>query len=311
MSLINSTADLQKHIIVHGTLNWNVVLPYVVRAERKHIIPLIGVDTLAQLEDAAEEPQTAIAEIFAEASAHFALLMAMPVLSVQVTNAGLLASANSEAKQAEWWQVRDMQRSFQTTAYEALDEGLKALEDNADLFADWKESDHYTVYKELLVYRTDVFNKWFDIHNSRRTFMALKPHMREVEEQYLLPLLGSGTLSQLKSGADDDIVNRVIELMQKATVALTIAKVAEVTTFKLTATGLFYRWDLLPGEKAERVDDEILEKLKNTKQTAAEEYMDMAKDLILEHQELFPDYEVKVVETYNRRLIKSRSGLSM
>jgi hypothetical protein len=80
---------------------------------------------------------------------------------------------------------------------------------------------------------TAQFNDHFSIQKNRQTFTALKPYMREVEDQYLKAMLGPETLTLIKTASVENIVIEAQELARKAIVAFTVAKAA------ITGTSLY------------------------------------------------------------------------
>jgi len=309
-NLINSTSELQEYISVSGSLDFDLVLPYVKKAERKYLEPIFTKTELQNIITATEGIKKDVQEILSDASANFALLLALPVIAVDFSNIGLTVSNNESIKQAEWWQVKDLKRSLADSAYSSIDETLILMEANADDFSDWKSSESYTVFKELLVNRTDIFDKYFPIKKSRRTFLALKHFIEEVQDEYVLAPLGTATLDLLLGDSDKVNVKQVKKLLQKGIVAMTIAKVADTATFELTDTGLFYRWEELPGEKTKLVPDKNLQRLREQKETAADNYFRQALKIIMDNPADFPDYSIPETN-YELPVQKFDSGLGL
>lgn len=308
MRLIDNTNQLQDYVAVSAQLDWELVAPYVEQAERKHILPLLGKEVFEQIATANTNEKKEIKKLFAGASANLGLLRALPVIAVKISNTGITVTDNDKTKQAEWWQQKDLRRTLQTYGYEAIDAGLIELE-TSDTFPDWKDSDNYTVFKELLVNTADKFNRWFNINRSRLTFLALKPFLLEVNEEKILPALGEETLTVVRTEANATI-KKVSGYLVAAMVAYTIVKVSNQSTFELTPSGLFYRWEELPGEKAKLVDANILRRIADEKETAGDEYMKKALKLIKANPDIFPDY-TETTPAEPERIITKKSILGL
>jgi hypothetical protein len=312
MKLINSIDDLKRHIIVSATFDFEKVIPFAKRVERKIILDLIGreqYDTIVDHKSVYEGSSTMdqVKELLEEAVANYALLLAMPTINILITNSGTKTSTNSE--NADWKDKRDLNRSLLKTYNEALDDAFQLMEENIEEFPDWEESKYYTVFKNLIVQHTAQFNHHFSIQKNRQTFVALKPYMREIEDQYLKAMLGPETLALLKTKSEITIVNEAIEFTQKAIVAFTVAKAAITGTFSFTDSSFTVASDQLPWERQSELSKEDRNDLKADRQLAGEEYLKSLKKLIIANRTVFPAYEDKAEKGITDKVIKKKSGL--
>lgn len=317
MRLINTIEDLKRHIVVSASFDFKKVLPYSKRAERKIVLGLIGreqYDTIVVHPFVPDnnEPINLVKELFEEAVSNYSLILALPTIDLLITNSGTVNVENTESSKADWRDKRDLKRSLLKTYTEALDDAFLIMESNADDFAEWKDSNFYTVFTNSIVRHTETFDKNFSIQKNRATFLALKPYMEEVEEQYLISMLGDCTLDFLKKESTNLIVLRAQNLAQKAVVALTVAKVANTGTFAFTETSMTVVFDELPWERVKlELDADKLEKLKSARQKAGEEYLKKLKKLIKENQQIFDCYVDKEEVGIGSKLILKKSGLTL
>jgi hypothetical protein len=315
MRLINNIADLKRHIIVAATFDFEKVLPFAKRAERKIILDLVGQEQYDTIVIHILDPESSSAInqvklLFEEAVANYSLYMAMPTINILITNSGTKVSENKEATNADWKDKRDLNRSLLKTYNEALDDAFQIMEENVADFPEWRDSKYYTVFKDLMVSQTTIFNLYFNIQKSRQTFVACKPSMREVEEQYLIAMLGDATLIFLKKTSADIIVTRAQQLAQKAIVALTVAKIADTGTFSFTETSFTVSTDQMPWEKTNlELSEEKLARLRKAKQTAGEEYLKALKKLIVANPLIFTAYQDKTETGITPKIIRKKSGL--
>jgi hypothetical protein len=317
MSLVTTTEQIQDYIAVSSNFDFDRVKPYIAKAERKYIVPLIGKTEYEYFIDGEIDTETEsegkkiVRKLLEEATTNLAFHLGFATLFVHISNTGVTNDQTDNAKQSDWHHKVDLHRSFIRDGNEALDEALKEMEFYLDDFQDWSDSSSFTILNESFNKHTDDFQKWFNIHNSRQTFLALKPTIREVSEQYFFPWLDSDTITQIKSSSSDQVVKRALELAQKAEVALTVAKIAKTGTFQVTDTGFFLRWEALPHEKAYKdVDSKKLNMLCDSKQTAGEEYLKKLKTHIEANPDTFSDYTVPTSTTQNS-IIKKKSGLAI
>lgn len=312
--LINNIADLKRHIIVSATFDFAKVLPFAKRVERKIILDLIGqeqYDTIiVHTYDAeSDAPINQVKELLEEAVANYSLFLAMPTINILITNSGTKTSENKEAVNADWKDKRDLNRSLLKTYNEALDDAFQIMEENVSDFPTWTASKYYTIFKDLVVQQTMVFNEHFSIQKNRQTFSALKPSMREVEDQYLIGMLGTETLSLLKTKTNEAVILSAQELAQKAVVAFTVAKAALTGTFTFTDSSFVVASDQLPWEKQSELSKEDRKDLKADRQNAGEEYLKSLKKIIVANPTLFPAYIDKAENGIADKIIKKKSGL--
>lgn len=312
--LINNIADLKRHIIVSATFDFLKVLPFAKRVERKLILELIGQDqydaiVVHPLVAESSEPIDQVKELLEEAVANYSLFLAMPTINVLVTNSGTKTSENKEAVNADWKDKRDLNRSLLKTYNEALDDAFQIMEENVDLFPDWRDSKYYTIFKELIVSQTSIFNDHFSIQKNRQTFLALKPYMREIEDRYLKGMLGEETLSLLKTKSTSAAFGQAVDNAQKAVVALTVAKAAITGTFTFTDSSFTVASDQLPWEKQSELSKEDRNDLKADRQKAGEEYLKELKRVIVENPLVFPSYQDKTERGIADKVIRKKSGL--
>ncbi|WP_281991396.1 DUF6712 family protein [Aquimarina aggregata] len=312
MNLVNDTIELQEHVNVSHKFDFDLAKPFIKRVERKYIIPNTSQKEYDRLlsDTITDADVLKVKTLLAEASSNLAFHLGFTQLVVHVTNYGAVQTDLENTKAVDWATRRDLQRTYVQAGFEALDDALKAMELYLDKFPDWRDSGAFTIFDENFNKRTDEFQRHFNISNSRKTFIALKPIIREVEEQYFLPMLGKETMGLIKNRSTIPVLMRALDLAQKAEVALTIAKSVDSGAFIMTGSSAIYRWEQLPWEKSNEYSDERIEKLREAKQNAGEEYLKKLKTLLQENPEVFPNYISNVSNT-SGNVLKLKSGLAL
>jgi hypothetical protein len=312
--LINNITDLKRHIIIAATFDFAKVLPFSKEVESDIILDLIGREQYDEIivhtftEDDVT-PINLVKELLEKAVANYSLLLALPTINVLITNSGTKTTENKEASNADWKEKRDLHRSLFKRYNKAVDTVFQLMEENISDFPTWQASKYYTIFKELIVQQTTTFNDHFSIQKNRQTFTALKPYMREVEDQYLKAMLGIETLNLLKIKSVDEIIIEAQELAQKAVVAFTVAKAAITGTFTFTDSSFTVASDQLPWEKQSELSKEDRNDLKADRQKAGEEYLKSLKKLIVANPTYFPNYLDKTEKGITDKIIKKKSGL--
>jgi len=300
--IIQNTTTLREYISVNGSVDIDNLKPYLKKAERNFLKPIIGLDQISVFEETQTDTIIVQAqELAQEAIANFAYYLYLPINAVQITDNGIHVVDNENTKTATDKQFKELQRSFKKFAHEALDELLELMELSADKFQPWFNSKHYTIYKELLVNKTSVFNKYYYIFNSRQTFISLKPNLKIVEDQFISPVLGSLLLTALKDNQNIAERKEVKQLLQQSIIAFTVMKTVDNGLFTLDAKGMHMRFDVLPYEKVVtnvnlKVND-FLTRTKSNKKIEGEEYLKAALKIIENNLEKFSEFTTKAPQT--------------
>jgi len=298
-TLIKTIDDVKQYVSVNKNLTIASVQPYITQAERKYIKPILG-DLL--YEDYITTPPTNETELktynlFREASANLAWFLYLPLANVQVSDSGISVAEGTNFKAAEWWQIRDLRRSFIEAGFNAIDESLKIMEANETIFDPWAETEGYTIFKELFVNRTDIFQRWFNINSSGRTFLSLRPYLLETHHQYFTSKFNTETLNTINEAAET-VHKQVLALLQAAQVNYALVKAIQSGAFDVSANGLQPRLSELPNSKTNTYNEVQTENLKQQRLTAAEQYYKQAITLIEAHPTSFTDYTVKENATF-------------
>lgn len=292
-TIVKNLNTFKSHVTVNYNFTWEIILPYIKKAERKHIKPVIG-DTLykAYSITAPTDPKpAAVFSLLEEASCNLALLSYTKVGIVSISDSGFTISQNQNATPAEWWQIRDLRRELLNTGMQAIDEALKIMENNEADFDDWSGSEGYTTFREFFVRKTQDFQKHFNIENSRLTFLKLRPHLLKTEDKYFSGLLGTETIEKIKTGASDE-AKEALRLCRAAQVSLCVAEVANEGAFLFTPSGLFITTDEIQGEKKTALSESEMYKLHRAKSEDGNAYL---KKLVA-HLKAFPGTFSEYVE---------------
>lgn len=308
--IITDTSTIQDYISINGSVEFDNVKSYIIKAERKFLKPLIGKNQIAAFltEEAKETPDSVVMEgleLAREAVANFGYYLYLPIGAVQVSDSGIHVASGDKVRSASDKQFKELQRSFKKSGHEALDELLEMMEDSPDKFEPWVSSSYFSIYKELIVNKTSIFNRDFHIFNSRQTFMALRPNIKVVEDQFIENAIGVELLAALKTDPTVTERKQVKRYLQQSIVAFTIMKTVDNGMFVLDANGIHMRFDELPYEKTVtninlKVND-FLTRTKENKRIEGEEYLKKAIQVIEDNADKFEEYSTKVVE--------SKSGL--
>lgn len=293
--IVRNTETVKDNISVNASLEYDTLKPYVKQTERKHIKTLIGAEQFAIFDVAIAPTEATVLEAYLlaqEAICNFALYYALPIINSQITEAGVFNSVNQDVNTSSDKNYKELQRSFKKSAHEAIDEMFKVMESNLTDFTEWTENDVYKEHQSLLVNSTAIFNKHYNIFNSRQTFLALKPELETVEFQYIKSVIGVDLLKAIKTPQTSDNRKEVKELLQKSIVCFAVAKIMQNGLFVLGALGMHVRFDVLPYEMVKGVSTTSREETQKNKITEAEQFLKLALEIITENPSDFEEYVI-------------------
>ncbi len=96
-------------------------------------------------------------------------------------------------------QKDDLEQKFFTEGYIAIDILLDFLEENKASFAAWTGSNAYTLTKNEFINSVVEFYVHYPLIRSRRTFLALKPLIKQVGDLEIKNILGATLFDEIKS----------------------------------------------------------------------------------------------------------------
>lgn len=295
-TILKNVEDLQEHLSIGFKFSWQIIKPFVVQSERQYIKTLLGAELYKDWTTTAptEAAPIEVYNLCKEAATNLATLKYIPTGSVNISDAGILTNQSERTKQAEWWQIKDLKRSLLENAFSAIDEALKIMEDNESKFTKWIDTESYTVFKELHTPKTQDFQRWFNINNSRRTFLALNPFILETQQK-IFNWIPAATLTQIKA-ASNTTEKQALDLLQAAQVAHTIATAVATGIFETTATGITLKFAELPGEKIYPVQEQRKHALMQERQNAGDQYLKLLKTHLENNVDVFQDYTTTTTE---------------
>lgn len=313
--IVRDITTVKKYLGINTAFKIEDIDPYLNRAERKFLIKLIG-QAQYDIFNAVTQPTTGntfkALELAQEAISNLSYYLGLPVLSVQVSSAGIFVPESDNTKPISDKQFKELQRSFKSAGHEAIDELLDFMETNKDDFSSWTADDSYTEFKELLVYNTTTFQKEYNINNSRLTFLALVPNIKIVEDQYISGPVQSSLLKALKDPQTEQLRKDVKALLKKSIVAYTIHKTMDNGMFIVDASGIHLRFDVLPYEKVStninlKINDFIIN-TKENKLSEGEEYLKQAMEIIsdTDNATVFSEYTVPTESVDKADLVKTK-----
>lgn len=237
--ILATNTDLKKYVSIAQSFEFPDFEPYIQKAVNAYTYKYVG-NLHVELADAATgenaEIKNQAREHLRSAIANFGMYIFLPLIQVQMDSSGISVNTSENRKSPDWWQIKDIRRELLRAGHESMDLLLAHLDANLSVFTDYA-TNYSSANNELLVNNATTFSKYYNIFDSRQTFLALMPIIRKVEDQYLQTFLCPELITVLKTNVTGNIKAVKIAL-QKAIVAFTVAKVSQNGLFVFDERGL-------------------------------------------------------------------------
>lgn len=300
--ILSTTADLKKYVSVAANFVFATFEPYITKAINGYTRKYVGKLHVFLEEEATgtgSEIKNEAREHLRSAIANFGMFLFTPYNSVNIDSTGMSNIQSDQRKNIEWWQKNDIARELLRSGHESMDFLLEILEKNPTIFTEWT-TEFGTKNKELIVNNTQAFQKYYNIFDSRQTFLALVPSLRQVEDQYIKTMLCPEIIAAMKIATSGKLFE-LNDYLQKAIVAFTIAKVYDEGMFLLDASGIKLKFDVLPNETVKAIDygkpaDQLQRAVKKNTDNGSN-YLKYAKELIVNNPGDFTQCENPFLKT--------------
>lgn len=217
----NSGAEIRALMKVNTAISFNMMEAPLSNAFRQFLLPLLGdgmagevveiyrfgpnPDVLEKNTERATEREkldARLLEICQRANANLALWFDFDEISTRITDAGFQRqeSENGSFKPAYKYQEDNLRISFRNKGFNALDELLEFLYARITDYPEFASSQAYRDRQSAIVRNTAEVNEIYPINNSRIIFLRLQPHLKFVEEMFLIPAIGEKLYEVLIEG---------------------------------------------------------------------------------------------------------------
>jgi len=122
-----------------------------------------------------------------------------PFATVVVDDSGIHVIKSDERAPAYKYMTDRIDRFLVNIAHKKADKLIDFLNENAESFAEWKDSDLFKSANELFISNAKEFNTYFDIDKSSFFFSHIRNYIQEVEERFIEPRITSLRFAEVKS----------------------------------------------------------------------------------------------------------------
>jgi hypothetical protein len=219
---------------------WEPILPLAT----KELVSIIGPEPVTALDayyrddtktraDADKDWDEAL-RLAQQAIAMFAWIRVIPTLDAQHSTAGRGKHLGENEHGMTAVQEFKDEENIRSMAYQAVDALVAEMEEKA--FSWWTSSKKHQQLQTLLIRDKDTFDEFFVI-GSHRLFLTLIPMIREVQDAYLVPILGYQRMSALLDGTSDLPAN-ILPMVQRPLALLAMKRAVERLPIEVLPDGI-------------------------------------------------------------------------
>lgn len=270
--IFKNTEELTSVSEVNISVNFNSLINSLDRATRYYLIPAIGKDMYTALLSSYNSSSAAGKMLEAltwaqKAIAPLALFLFIPRTEAAITDAGLRRGGTNESPGAFRYQVKEAKGSYLDDGLDALENLCRFLEEEVNIFSEWKDSEVRKKYSKALIRSGLEFTNYFKLRHPQLDYQALYESMAMVEDLIMVKKFGN-TYKSLKEKQNKSETspteNELLDLLKKALVNLTFYKGIPKLSVRVDDNGLTIMSnssDISAGEENKRTAAEI-ERLK-------------------------------------------------
>lgn len=246
--LLKTIAELKKYVgALQGNLNFQTLESSIRQAEFKFLIPVLGQDFWQELDTAYQAntlsaAQTDLLPLVQQPLACFAVLEAVPFLSLQMGDGGIVELSSQNTQAPRQFLLQELKAALVDSADQGLEALLVYLEDHADTFPTWKASKARGKTAGLVVRNSEELESYGHLSPGRRAFLKLVPFLKEAELMHLEPLLGTQLYTRLqdwrKNGSTDSKAQCLLTYCQPVVALYALAEALPNLNFAKVDSGL-------------------------------------------------------------------------
>jgi hypothetical protein len=224
-------------------LSNGALMPNVDRATEKYLVPVVGDALVTEIETAYNDntlttDQTRLLPKMQLVVISGAYLDELAFAHATITDNGVRTAQTQNMPRVYGWEYKELKEGLQLVSLDALDVLLQYLQNNKASFTTWTTSEAFKQFDALLIKTAMEFDNIHKLVQPFRTFYGLKSEMANVQEQYIIPSIGTELFDRLNSATDLSDPEKVIrKQLQKAIAFYTIKRACEHYAVRIDQNG--------------------------------------------------------------------------
>jgi hypothetical protein len=253
MALITTIQEV-KQVLSISNMDLDDAIPDMATTQEVRLTPYLGDDFSNELQDAynkltkpLEEGETSpevsdklkkLIPYVQRVLAPFAYADNLGSVQAKLTSAGVRRFTSENMPSVYRWEYEELKQVLLSKAYASLETLLKFLQKNANDYPTWENGIGLKMRQSLLIKNGADFSDYFKLHQPYQTYHMLISCMRDVDELYIIPLLGSTFYNSIKIlTSPSELEAELIHKLKFAIANLTISQAAEKLPVRIDANG--------------------------------------------------------------------------
>jgi hypothetical protein len=214
--LFKTIEEFIEFVPVNKSLKLSTISRDIKRVERKYLIAYLGQAQYDDLDTAFNTgagtlttAQNKLMEYARDVVALFTTSQALPIIQVQISDAGVKSHDTDTEKNVPQWKFDTLNEEYcLKLGWQAVDEMMKFLQANAGVYTLWAADPLVnTLHKKYIINTATEFNQYYWINDSPTTFKALEPSMKNAQ------------LLDFKGCPGDEMMTRILAEIESGTIS--------------------------------------------------------------------------------------------
>lgn len=281
------------------SLKMNSLAPTIRSTAEKHLQGWLG-ELLTEAMDNAAAPDAALTTLLPYLKRPLALLTMYEysaIGAIQFTESGIQRIENDRYKTAYKYQENEYKKHMLETGYEAIEQLLRFLDENAADYPTWQNDPVFEKNKALFLNYAAEMRASYSSYISRYTFDLLRPLIEDIECFALVPLFGQPFFDELKTAIRQGNLSadqkKVVQLSQKAIASFAIEEGMSRHWVRLEGRNVV-QTELLGDQSAEKsaaAGNQPLGYSVRKNDEWANRHINKLKTYLADNLDLFPTYK--------------------
>lgn len=233
--LIDNITRARKYVRL-PFINNTTELADFVAAQKRYILPILGKTLYATVETEALTNGTpsVLLDAVLRAVAPLAYGLDLPMLNIKISDVGVGQTSTDNFTPAPRWAYLQLREMLFDKGAAALEELLILLNEDKPEGVTWSIPDTFNT----IIKTGKDFTTFYPIYQPYRTFESLRPVVKLVTDEAIVPAIGDTFLTALLAKANPSSDEKAaILLIKKCVAQLTIAKAAAMLPVRISADG--------------------------------------------------------------------------
>lgn len=187
-----------------------------------------------------DDDQKEIFRLLTKAAVHYAFVLDIPRIKVQISNYGVDQPNQDKTKPAPWWDVRDLGLKYLKTADQSLSKALSLISKNSTL------ADQIPFFENSnpFISTPAQFEAIYSINNSPEVYLMLLPLLKRAMQIFLQAKIKPCLVSDLEANPE------IKELLSSALAFYALYYAADLPSFTFLNNAVVIQYEELPWQKS-------------------------------------------------------------